>query len=245
MAGATIKGALISFLPTAIGGVPIPNVVVFQINPETITHTWSEAAPPKPPANQQTPELTDPLAASGMPGETFSFTLALDANEDIAASDSNPVGAGLAQLSGSYSRISALEMLQYPNTPNSAGLLGAVSSAISAAGLGGGSSGAQLVPQSEVPLVLFVWGPERILPVRIAALTITEKLYDSALNPVHADAQVTLRVLTPDDLTSIQSDMKDVAKAAYNYTLGLRQTGAVANVGSAAASIIGMLPSLF
>src|SRR5215831_13283440 len=113
MAGATIKGALISFLPTAIGGVPIPNVVVFQINPETITHTWSEAAPPKPPSNQQTPELTDPLAASGMPGETFSFTLALDANEDIAASDSNPVGAGLAQLSGSYSRISALEMLQY------------------------------------------------------------------------------------------------------------------------------------
>jgi hypothetical protein len=243
MAGATIKGALISFLPTAIGGIPLPNVIAFQINPETISHTWSEAAPPKPPANQQTPELTDPLAASGLPGETFGFTLSLDANEDIAAADANPVAAGIAQLGGVYARLSALEMLQYPNTPSSSGLLGAVSSAISAAGLGGGDSAVKLVPQSEVPLVLFVWGPGRILPVRVTGLTITEKLFDITLNPIHADAQVTLRVLTPDDLVAIQSSMKDVAKAAYNYTLGLRQAGALANTASDAGRIIGMLPT--
>jgi hypothetical protein len=243
MAGASIKGALISFLPTAIGGLPIPNAIVFQINPETITHTWTEAAPPKAPAGQQEPERTDPLAASGLPGETFGFTLSLDSNEEIAGT--NPVASGLAQVSGVYTRLSALEMLQFPNLPSSAGLLGAVSSAISAAGLGASSSGAQLVPQSEVPLVLFVWGPERILPVRVTALTITEKLFDAALNPIHADAQITLRVLTPDDLTAVNSSLKDVAKAAYNYTLGLRQAQAIANLGDAVASIIGMLPSPF
>src|ERR1700730_7019894 len=108
MAGATIKGALISFLPTAIGGLPIPNAIVFQINPETITHTWTEAAPPKAAAGQQEPERTDPLAASGLPGETFGFTLSLDSNEEIAGT--NPVGAGLAQVSGVYTRLSALEM---------------------------------------------------------------------------------------------------------------------------------------
>jgi hypothetical protein len=245
MAGATIKGALISFLPTAVGGIPVPNAIVFQINPETLTHTWTEASAPKSASDPKETVRTDPLAASGLPGETFGFTLSLDSNEEIAAADVNPVAGALAQASGVYTRLSALEMLQFPNLPGSGGLLGSVSASISAAGLGvsTSSASAQLVPQSEVPLVLFVWGPERILPVRVTALTVTEKLYDSALNPIHADAQITLRVLTPDDLTAVGSSLKDVATAAYNYTLGLRQVQAVANLGDAVASIIGMLPT--
>jgi hypothetical protein len=180
-----------------------------------------------------------------MPGETFSFTLSLDSNEEIANGGANPVAAGLATLAGAYTRLSALEMLQFPGSSGNSGLLGVVSSAISAAGIGTSSSGAQLVPQSEVPLVLFVWGPERILPVRVTALSVTEKLYDSALNPIHADAQITLRVLTPDDLAAVKSSLKDVATTAYNYTLGVRQAQALANLGDAVASIIGMLPTPF
>jgi hypothetical protein len=243
VAGATIKGALISFLPTAIGGLPIPNAIVFQINPETITHAWTEATPPKSDAKADPTVLPDPLVASGLPGETFSFTLMLDSNEEIAETSSNPVAATLANVSGAYIRLSALEMLQFPNLPSAAGLLGTVSSAISAAGLGASGTGAQLVPLAEVPLALFVWGPERILPVRVTALSITEKLYDAALNPVHAEAQITLRVLTPDELASVNSSMKGVAITAYNYTLGVRQAQAIANLGDAVASIIGMLPT--
>ena len=48
--------------------------------------------------------------------------------------------------------------------------------------------------------MLFVWGLQRIVPVRVTDLTITEKLYDTALNPIHADAQIGLRVLTPDEI---------------------------------------------
>ena len=50
-------------------------------------------------------------------------------------------------------------------------------------------------------MVLFVWGPGRIVPVRVTALSITEKLYDATLlNPTHVEAQITLRVLTQDEL---------------------------------------------
>ena len=41
MPGKFIKGALIEFMPTIL--IPLPNVIIFQINPETIRHNWSQA----------------------------------------------------------------------------------------------------------------------------------------------------------------------------------------------------------
>jgi hypothetical protein len=92
-------------------------------------------------------------------------------------------------------------------------------------------------------VVLFVWGAQRIVPVRIVKLEITEKLYDSSLNPVQADAQITLRVLTPDELAAVQGPMRDIANVAYVYTQALRQAQAAASFGEVA--IPGMLPVSF
>jgi len=241
MPGKFIKGALISFMPTFIGSVP--NVIVFQFNPETITHTWSAA----PGVSAAPKSGADPMATPGVPGETFSFSLAVDSSDMVADGTANPVGADLATKSGVYTRLVALEMLQYPAGSFGGGLLGKVSSAIRA-GLGLSASGGgakSVVPASEVPTVLFVWGPQRIVPVRVTGLTITEKLYDALLNPIHADVQVTLRVLTPEELQGVQGELKTVAKVAYVYSQGLRQVQALANLGDAGASIIGMLPNPF
>jgi hypothetical protein len=94
-----------------------------------------------------------------------------------------------------------------------------------------------------VPTVLFVWGPGRILPVRVTSLTITEKLYDATLlNPTHAEAQIGLKVLTPDELQAVTGPLAGIAQAAYTFSQGLRQALAVANLANAAESIIGMLP---
>lgn len=95
-------------------------------------------------------------------------------------------------------------------------------------------------------MVLFVWGPQRIVPVRVTQLSITETMYDTLLNPIHADVSITLQVLTPELVSGINDgEMKQIAKVAYAYTQGLRQVQAVANLGDAAASILGMLPSPF
>jgi len=244
MSGKFVKGALVSFMPTFIGS--LPNVIVFQFNPETITHTWSSASVAQP-----GPKMgADPMAASGVPGETFSFSLAVDASEMITDGDANPIGAGLATASGVYTRLAALEMLQYPSGSFGGGLLGTVSASIGTGGVslsasGKGSASKSVIPRSEVPTVLFVWGPQRIVPVRVTGLTITEKLYDPLLNPTHADVQITLRVLTPEELAGVQGELKTVAKVAYDYSQGLRQVQAIANLGDAAASIIGMLPNPF
>ena len=245
---AVLKGALVSF--TATGGLglpPLPNVIVFQINPESITHAWTEAgAPPTPQPQPNAPPVhVSALAVTGNPGESFSFTLMLDSDEQIADGDTDPVGAGLASVSGVYTRLAALELLQFPTPSSAAGLVGQVSAAASAAGMGASASGSatQSVPASQVPVVLFIWGPPRIVPVRVTALSVSEKLYDATLNPTHAEVQITLSVLTPQDLADVPDPMKTIAQTAYDYTQGLRQVQALANLAESAASIIGMLPT--
>jgi hypothetical protein len=233
-----LKGALVEFMPTFL--IPLPNVIVFQYNPETMTHTWTqpEAATASP--GQST---NNPMAVQGMPGESFSFTIAVDANDEIA--DGSAPTAAIAEVSGVYSRLAALEMLLYP-TGGGGGLLGAVSAAAASALSGGSSSGPTTsVPASTMPVVLFIWGPGRIVPVRVTGLTITEKLYNGTLSPTHADAQLSLRVLTPAELQAASTDddvLGSLASVAYDYTLALRQALALANLANAAESIIGMIP---
>jgi len=241
MAGKFIKGALVEFMQTFL--VPTPNVIVFQFNPETMTHTWTQA--PADPSGAKQGEQSNPLAVKGVPGESFSFTLAMDSNDVIASG--SPVVAGLASASGVYTRLAALEMLLYPVPASAvANLVGTVSASISTSGVSIGASAsataATTVPKAQLPTVLFVWGAGRILPVRVTSLTITEKLYDVALNPTQVEARVGLQVLTPDELNAVTGPLADIAKIAYTYSQGLRQALAVANLANSAESILGMLP---
>ncbi|MEE6179641.1 hypothetical protein [Mycobacterium sp. 050134] len=230
-----LRGALVEFMPTPL--IPIPNVIVFQYNPETMTHTWTQPDAPAAGPNQTT---SNPLAVNGNPGESFSFTMSLDAADSIA---DGSVSAGLAEISGVYSRIAALEMLLYPADATTDGLLGTVTAAIGGAlGIGGGGPPPRSIPAHVLNIVLFVWGPGRIVPVRVTALTIHEKLYDELLNPTKAEVQITLKVLTSDDLKHDTETLAGVARTAADYTNGLRQALAVANLVNAVESIVGMLP---
>jgi hypothetical protein len=235
MAGFYLRGALIEFMESF--PIPIPNVIIFQYNPETMTHTWTPAT-----TNPGTPGSTsNPLAITGDPQEAFSFMLAMDSNDMIA--DGDTVETGLATVSGVYTRLASLEMLLFPTAPPGGGLIGSVTAAL---GVGGGSSSpdpTRQVPAAQLPTVLFVWGPGRIVPVRVTQLTITEKLYDSTLlNPTHVEAQIGLRVLTKEELTYVTGPLGSLAKIAGTYSQGLREALAIANLANAAESIIGMLP---
>jgi hypothetical protein len=108
-------------------------------------------------------------------------------------------------------------------------------------GGGGGGGEKHQTPTARVPVVLFVWGTSRIVPVRVTSLSVTEKLYDDHLNPTHADAQIDLRVLTPTELESVPGILGRIAKAAYDYSQGERSTMAASNLGDSARAIIGML----
>lgn len=234
MAGQYLRGALIEFMESF--PIPVPNVILFQYNPETMTHSWTPAHSGGANTPGQSP--SNPLAITGPPEETFSFTLSMDSNDTIA--DGSVVTAGLAKISGVYPRIAALEMLLFPTSPPGGGLIGSVSSAL---GLTGAAAPPTAVPAAQLPTILFVWGPGRIAPVRVTALSFTEKLYDGTLLvPIHADAQITLKVLTPPELQFVDGPLGTLANMAASYTSGLREALAIANLANAVESIAGMLP---
>ena len=213
------KGALVEFMSAFDASVP--NVVIFQYNPESMRHSWSQ---PLPSAQEQI--WANPYAVPGVPTEAFSFSLSMDVTDQFA--DPDPTVRLGASAFGIYPRLAALEMLLYPSDPG-----------LPATGAGGGAD--RTTPAAQVSPVLFVWGVGRILPVRVTSLTITEKLYDEDLNPTHADAQVELRVLTPDELTSVDTALGRIAVSAYEYSQNLRKARAASNLGAAARGVIGML----
>jgi hypothetical protein len=219
------KGALVEFMSAF--GTSVPNVVIFQFNPETLRHTWSQPAPTSARPGQSG---SNPFAVAGVPGETFSFSLSMDVTDQLA--DPDPAVQEDARRFGIYARLAALEMLLYPTTAGD----------LTTGGSGGASGGEKRpTPTAKVPTVLFVWGTGRIVPVRVTSLTITEKLYDEDLNPTHADAQLELRVLTPAELKSVTGILGQIATAAYEYSQGQREARATANLGNSARAVIGML----
>jgi hypothetical protein len=50
------------------------------------------------------------------------------------------------------------------------------------------------------PMSLFVWGPTRIVPVRLTDFSISEEAFDPQLNPLRAKVSLGMEVLSIDDL---------------------------------------------
>src|SRR5262249_46812479 len=104
-----LKGALIQFSAPLL--VPIPNLIAFQYNPESLTRSLTPWAPPSKEDREHPDEkLLNQMKQPYDPQETFSLQLELDATDDLESPDSHPV----AVVSGVASRIAAIEMLLYP-----------------------------------------------------------------------------------------------------------------------------------
>lgn len=196
---------------------PVPNVVIFQFNPDTLRHSMGHEASPTAAAGNAG---SNPLAVAGAPSESFSFTLELDADDSLATPSTTPALPTVPL--GLYPRLAALETFVHPiptDTP--------------AAG--------RPTPAGVLPTVLFVWNSGRILPVRVTSLTITEKLYDQDLNPIHAEANIELRVLTFAELTSLGGATAALARAAYEYTQAKRVALIAQNLVASEQQLIDMV----
>src|SRR5436309_2613040 len=162
---AALKGAFLNFGAGLLGG--LPNIVVFQFNPTQVSRTPAIAQQPRPCNSSGS---TNSREQPCQPAETISFSLRVDASEQLA--QSNPIAAA----SGILPTLSALELLMVPKSGLSIDL-----TALS------GGSGSHQTPPTTLPTVLFFWGPFRLLPVTVNNLSITETEYDTLLNPVRAD----------------------------------------------------------
>ena len=250
-----LKGALIQFSAPML--IPIPNIIVFQYNPETMTRTLEPWTPlerertydeqGRATATALTEEQTNHLRQPFDPSESFSLSLELDAADALEEPGSHPI----ATIAGVADRISAMEMLCYPPGPGAIGGLLNVSVNVSI-GAGGISasvgSAADVVPRRDVPIVLFFWGPGRIVPVRITTFSVEEQQYSPLLYPIRARVTIGLKVLDENHLLNIAGDTSrsaivEIAKACYKFTQAQKEALATANLANSVESIIGMLPT--
>ena len=213
-----MRGALIEYGSDFMG--PIPNVVIFQFNPETLTRTVQ--IPPRP-ASATARETTQA-------GEPSVEKITLKAS--FSAADEFGENKLLARLFGVGTRLAALEKMVYPSNE----LLAAIGAAL---GIGGdaGEPGRQAIPRQKLPRILFIWGPYKILPVVLESMSITEQQYDFLLNPIQAEVSISMAVNAID----ICSD-DDVGKGALKYSNMAKDAQAMANLANTAEQIVELIP---
>lgn len=238
-----LKGALVQFSAPML--VPIPNVIIFQYNPESLSRGLNPWAPPeKDEDSEKVPKLAPETAQPYDPEETISLSLELDATDDLEEPETHPV----AVLSGIATRIAAIEMLCYPSAESLLGglLSGSVQVSIGGGGISasaGGGAAVEAVPRPTVPVVLFIWGPGLIVPVRITDYSIDEQMFNTLLYPVRAKVSLKMKVLTPAAFPSTGRTLtEDIAVFAYDFTRAQKEVLALANVANSVESILGMLP---
>src|SRR4051812_8038821 len=100
-----LRGAFINLGAGLLGG--LPNIVIFQFNPERVSRTPRLAQPPGTPVGAGQVDATQQAAS---PTEALSFTLRLDASDQLA--EGNPIAAA----SGILPALSALELLMVPKS---------------------------------------------------------------------------------------------------------------------------------
>lgn len=213
MPQATTRAALIEY--TSDFPATLPNLVIFQFNPEQLTR--SIEIPQRPTG----PEALEVTQAGDPPTENISFTARFDASDRL--SRDQPV----TRASGIGPELAALQQMARP-TGTLVGLLGQAVDAIGSL-ISPPQSSSVPVPRDHYPRVLFVWGVYRILPVVISQLSITETKFDFLLNPTQADVQMTLSVITP---SCCADDPLMIGAAAYSSSA--RELLAAANIPATA-----------
>lgn len=168
-----LKGALIGTDPVN----PLASVIVFQYNPETLTRRLEARS-----MGGEEGDRSEAFRLKGPPKETISLKVEIDAADQVDIV--NPA----ALVSGIYPTLSALEMLLYPKSNTVI-----MNAALARAG------NIEIVPP-EAPLTLFIWGLGRVLPVRLTSFSITEQAFDGILNPIRADVEIVMNVLSIYDL---------------------------------------------
>jgi hypothetical protein len=202
---ALIKGLLASYSDPILGLVP--TTVLFQYNPTEMTRVLRVESRVDDGGSPTGAALNAVRAAT----EEYSMKLEFDATDGLER------GGPLTLAFGISPRLAALELLMQPV---GASLLGGLASTLTGGLLGGGGAN---VPAGQLPLTLFVWGPERIAPVRLNTLSIQESAFDELLNPIQATADVSFSVLRFDD----PMNTNKFARAAAKYYQGSRETRAL------------------
>lgn len=180
-----LRGALVEY------GLSLPPLAfVFQFNPETLTRGRTANYRPAGAGgsadgatcrDSSEAMQRSSLAQVTVSSETIGLTLQLDATDKLDEGD------GLTQQFGIGPQLSVLELMIYPKTDQLFGF--------PIGNLLGGTDQFGAAQAKTIPILLFIWGRKRVLPVVMTSMQITEQEFFPDLNPKRASVAVQLQVL--------------------------------------------------
>ncbi len=216
-----LRGALIEYASDFFG--PLPNLVIFQFNPDTLSRNISIPERPTGATSRETSQ------AGNIPVERITLTA------HFSAADQLNTGNIIAQELGIGPQLAALEKMVYPSNLIGELLGEALDKIGDALGLEGNNDIAkQPIPREKYPQILFIWGKTRVLPVLLESMSITEQQYDSSLNPIQAEVALGLAVASnPDD---------KVGKGALKYSNLAKEAQAIVNLANTVELPIDLIP---
>ena len=176
-----LKGALAVYSPN--DSRETPRLIPFQYNPEQVRRTLATRTTP-PERGNAGQAREDVFRVFGPPVETVNLSIVLSAIDQLEHPDENTA----AKENGLHPVLALLELLLYPSTEQQQQQSEQA------------RNGQAQVSASHLPLVLLVWGQNRVAPVQITTYSVTEEAFDVNLNPIQAKIEIALRVLTPIEL---------------------------------------------
>lgn len=198
---------------------PLASVILFQYNPERLSRSVQVQGRGQAPGG--TPNRSEVLRLKGPPNETISLEVEIDATDQLEQAETTATTMGI------YPALSSLEMLLYPKSARM--ILNEVLAEF----------GVIEVIAPEAPLTLFVWGPKRVLPVRITGFSINEQSFDTNLNPIRASVSLSMSVLTYQDLGLVS--VGGALSMAHQVMKEVMATiGGVGNVSALGSSTLGI-----
>ena len=170
-----IKGGIVLIDPDTSA---VLRIITLQYNPDTLTRTLQVQA------STAEGDRSDPLRLKGPPIETIKLDAEMDASDQLEFPEQNKNAVQV----GIQPQLAALETIIYPTSDQ---LIANNSRA---------KSGTLEIAAMETPLALLIWSRNRVLPVRITDMSITEEAFDTSLNPIRAKVSIGLRVLNVTDV---------------------------------------------
>ncbi len=183
-----IKGAIVALSSDS----PRPRIIAFQYNPEAVRRSLQPQM-----AGGEEGQRSQIVRFTGAPIETFDLEVYIEAIDQLEKADDNAVKNGI------HPQLALLELLVYPTSTQvkqNDSLL---------------ASGTLEIAPLVAPLTLFVWGPNRVLPIRLVSISISEEFFDTHLNPIRATIALNMRALSYSDL--------DVSSKGYNLFMVYQQ----------------------
>lgn len=155
----------------------VRQILALQYNPDTLTRNFKIKG-----VGADSGDHIEALRLVGPPAESIKVEAELDATDALETGDAQATQSGL------HATLAALEMMVYPASNH---LI---------ANNGKASAGMLEIIPAATALTVFIFGPQRIVPVRITEFSITEEAFDPNLNPLRAKLSLGMTVLSVDDL---------------------------------------------